>query len=172
MGEVVKTRKFSVIRTEIPTADGGAREFEYIRHGGAAVVLPLLSENELLMIRNHRPAIGRELWELPAGTLDKPCESPQDAAGRELEEETGYRSSDLTLLCEFYPSPGFLTEKLFAFVARNLVQTQQKLEPTERITVHRMSCDEAVQMAYDGRIEDAKTLIVLMRYDHLRRTNG
>jgi len=121
------------------------------------------------MIRQWRPAIDRELWELPAGTLDVPGEDPKAAAERELEEEAGYRSDRLEWLCRFYPSPGFMTELIEAYVAHDLKATRQALEPTERIVAEAKPVSEALEMVRDGRIVDAKTLIVLMRWDLERR---
>jgi ADP-ribose pyrophosphatase len=123
------------------------------------------------MIRNTRPSIERELWELPAGTLDKEGESFAEAAARELEEETGYKAGKLELLCTFYSSPGFLTEVLHAYVATDLKRTRQQLEPTERIIVEEVELSAAVEMALDGRITDGKTMIALFHWE-LRRRSG
>lgn len=164
MESVFKSKKFEVMRREVVGNDGRKRNIEFVVHPGAVVVLPLLSEDECVMIRNYRPTLDRELWELPAGTLDIAGEAPEAAAHRELEEETGYRAERMEPLCEFYPSPGVMSEKIRAFVARGMTETRQRLEPTEQIVVERMRLTDAVDMVLDGRIMDAKTIITLLRW--------
>ncbi|MBK8268964.1 MAG: NUDIX hydrolase [Planctomycetes bacterium] len=171
MQELLKTRKFTVVRKQVRASDGSTRDIDVVRHPGAVVVLPLLSADEVLMIRNFRHTLDRELWELPAGTLDEPGESPIDAAARELEEETGYRAGRIDPLGEFYPSPGFLNELIHAYVATDLTKTEQRLEPLEMIHVETVARDEAVRMAYDGRLLDAKSIITLLRWDWKQRTS-
>ncbi len=169
MVTVYDNKKFAIVRAGVNGHDGRIYTYEFVRHPGAVVILPLFSNNTLLMIRNHRHAVGRQLLELPAGTLDAAGESPIETAHRELEEETGHRAAHLSPLGAFYPSPGILSEKIHAFVATDLIPTRQRLEPTERITVQAVPCDEAIEMAYDGRIEDAKTALTLLRWNWQQR---
>ncbi len=171
MRELLRSRKFTVVRRAVETADGGLRDVDFIRHPGAVVILPLLSDDEVVMIRNHRHSINRELLEIPAGTLDVVGESTEAAAHRELEEETGYRAKRLSRVCEFYPSPGILDERMTVYVASELTRTAPRLEPTERITTRIVNADEAVAMALDGRIEDGKTIVSLLRWHHQRRVS-
>lgn len=166
---VFESRKFRVARRSVEIRDGTKRSVDIIHHPGAVVVLPLLGDDEIVMIRNFRHSLGRELWELPAGTLDRPGESPEDAAIRELEEETGYRAASVRVLSEFHPSPGVMDEQIIAFVATGLRKTEQRLEPTERIVVETLNANTAVAMARDGTITDAKTMVTLMLWDHERR---
>lgn len=161
---LLKCRKFEVLRQGVPAADGTIHRQEFIRHPGAVVVLPLLGADRCLMIRQHRPTIGRELWELPAGTLDVPGEAPEAAAARELEEEVGHRAGRLEYLCEFYPSPGISSELIRAYVARDLTRTRQRLEPTERIAVEEVPIAAAMRKIEEGEIVDAKTIITLLRW--------
>ncbi len=169
MDLLLKCRKFEVVSLPVRTTDGDERIYEFIAHPGAVVVLPLLGDGGCVLIRNDRPAVGRELWELPAGTLDKPGEEPEVAAARELEEEAGYRAGRLERLCEFYTSPGILDECITAYVATDLTKTRQNLDPTERIEVEPTEMREALAMVRDGRIVDAKTILVLLRWDMERR---
>ncbi len=142
---------------------------QFVVHPGAVVILPFFDEERCLMIRQFRHGIGREIWELPAGTLDVLGESPVEAAARELEEEVGYRAGRVERLCEFYSSPGIMTELITSFVARDLIQTQQRLGPNEEIVVEPTTLAEAMAMIREGRIIDAKTMITLMWWDTKRK---
>jgi ADP-ribose diphosphatase len=166
-----ESRKFRVIRKSVTTTNGEPRETHLIRHPGAVVILPLLPDDDIVMIRNFRQTLDRELWELPAGTLDQPGEPPDHAAVRELEEEAGYRAGGLQLLCEMHPSPGVMDERIIAYVATDLTKTVQRLEATEQIKVEIVSAEKAMRMATDGTVTDAKTLVTLFRWNHERRND-
>jgi ADP-ribose pyrophosphatase len=132
-------------------------------HPGAVVVLPLLPENQVILIRNYRYSVGQVLLELPAGTLEK-GEDPMDCAGRELIEETGYKAGRLEALPMFFTSPGVLTEKMYPFIAYDLQKTQQALEEGEEIELHPVPMKQAVDMCFDGQIADGKTVATILRY--------
>ncbi len=134
---------------------------EVVRHPGAALVVPLLDHDRLVLVRNFRVAVGAPLWELPAGTLEA-GEPPAAAAARELEEETGYRARRLEPLGEFYTSPGFCDELMRVFVAADLEPVAQRLEAGEEIEVGRVAVREALAMVDDGRIRDAKSIAGLL----------
>lgn len=133
-------------------------------HPGAVVVLPLLSDHEVILIRNHRYSVGQVLLELPAGTLEK-GEDPKGCAGRELIEETGYRAGRIDAMPPFYTSPGVLTEKMYPFVVCDLEKTKQALEEGEEIELCPVSMSEALLMCQDGRIADAKSIATLLRHN-------
>ena len=165
---VYEGRIFRVETFEIELPNGKTVTRDAVRHPGAVVVLPILDDGRVLLIRNYREVVKRWLYELPAGTLE-PGEHPDVAAPRELEEETGHRAGKLTKLAEFLATPGMCDERLYAYVAEGLVPTAQRLDEGECIEVVPTPLDEALQMVDDGRIEDAKTLVSLLRYDRLRR---
>ncbi|QLH35152.1 MAG: NUDIX hydrolase [Parachlamydiaceae bacterium] len=132
-------------------------------HPGAVVILPMLDEHTLILIRNERFAIGKTLWELPAGTLET-NEHPQETAARELVEETGYEAGKIEFLTDFYTTPGFCNEKMFAYTAKDLKLVGQKLEETENIIVEQRTWNEVLKMIFNGEIHDAKTLTTLLFY--------
>lgn len=136
---------------------------EVVRHPGAVLVVPVLDPTSVIMIRNHRVAVDEELWEFPAGKLE-PNEQPQDAAMRELEEETGYRAAKMRKLGEFYTSPGFTDELMRVFVAEGLAFVGQRLEAGEEIEAEGVALDDALAMVYDGRIRDGKTVAGLLMW--------
>lgn len=165
---LLASRKFRVERRAYEMPGRGLVHRDLVVHPGAVLILPLLSAESVVMIRNWRYAAQAELLELPAGTLEPP-ESPADCALRELEEETGYRAGRIAPLCQFYTTPGFTNELMHVFVATDLSQTAQRLEPTEQIRVEIMSLGEALAATVDGRIVDAKTIAAL-HVHHYRRT--
>ena len=112
------------------------------------------------MIRNHRAAVGRELWELPAGTLE-PGEAPEKTAARELEEETGYRPGRVEKLGEFYTTPGLTDELMRAYVATDLVAAGQKLEAGERIEAEVVPAARVMELVDSGELMDGKSLAAL-----------
>jgi ADP-ribose diphosphatase len=170
MESLLKCRKFEVVQQAFVARDGRPMARQFVVHPGAVVVLPLADDEQCLLIRQFRHGIRREIFELPAGTLDVPGESPADAAARELEEEVGYRAGRVKRLCEFYTSPGIMTELITAFVARDLTRTQQRLTPNEEIVVVPMALTEAMDMIREGKIIDAKTMVTLMWWEHIART--
>ncbi|QDV92163.1 ADP-ribose pyrophosphatase [Phycisphaerae bacterium RAS2] len=154
--------KFFIVRKSVRGRDGRDHLREIVVHPGAVVVLPLLDDGRCLMLRHVRPSVDKVLWELPAGTLDKPGEPPESAAARELEEETGHRAGRIDSLCEFHPSPGILSELIRAYVARDLSPTHQNLDAGEDLDIVPTPVEDAINMALDGRIIDAKTIITLL----------
>ncbi len=138
---------------------------EMVVHPGAAVILPILNEKEIIMIRNERFVVQDVLWEIPAGTLE-PHEEPLKAAERELIEETGYRAHRMELLFSYYPSPGFCNEYMHIFCAYDLEHLgQQHLDPTEKIEFVPMPWDQALEMIRTGEIIDGKTIASLLFYN-------
>lgn len=161
--KVFRGDRFDVVSLEISGKEGKSKRRDVILHPGAVVILPLLDHMHVVMIRNQRFAVEKELWELPAGTLEK-GEAPLETAKRELIEETGYQAAEVEPLTQFYTSPGFCDEVMYAFVATNLTFVGQALEETEKITVEAVTWRNALVMACDGTIEDGKTLATLLYY--------
>jgi len=154
-------RKVDLEIHRITYPNGHVGERERLVHRGAVAIVPLLDDNTLCLIRNHRFAIGRELLEIPAGTLEH-NERPEVCAARELEEETGYRARTIEPVCRFFTSPGIMNEVMHVFLARDLTPVGQRLEPSEQIQVERAPWSEALDMVARGEICDAKTIAALL----------
>jgi ADP-ribose pyrophosphatase len=140
---------------------GQVHEREVVRHPGAVAIVPLL-DGKVLLVRQYRAPIDKEIWELPAGTIE-PGEEPLECAKRELEEETGYRAREWRKLAEFYTTPGFCDERMVLFLARGL-EPQPEARPAEEesLEVRAFTFTEAKQMLLRGELEDAKTIIGLV----------
>ena len=150
------------LRLESLVEPGGVKvRREVVCHPGSAVMVPRFPDGSVLLVRQYRHPAGQSLWELPAGTLE-PGEKPRRAAQRELAEETGYQARQLRLLCEFFPSPGILSEKMRLFEASGLAPSRARPDADERIQVRRFSRRELRQMILSGRIHDGKTLVGLL----------
>ena len=134
---------------------------EVVHHPGSAVILPAFDDDTVGFVRQYRHPAVKYLLELPAGTLND-REPPEVGAARELEEELGMVAGRLEKLAEFFVSPGFCEEKMWIYLATDLVPTAQKLEDDELIEIVRLPIERALQMISDGEIEDAKTIIGLM----------
>ena len=149
---------------QIRTRSGRRYERELIQHPGAAVVIPRLRDGRLILIYQLRIAAGDEIWEFPAGTLEK-GESVRRCAGRELQEETGWRAGRLRQLIEFYPTPGISTEKMFIFLAEDLEKASgQNPDPDEELRIKIFTVREIDQMIRRGRIIDGKTILGFLFY--------
>ena len=136
-------------------------DMECIQHPGGAAVVPLLSDDSVVLIKQYRYAIGDTIWEIPAGRL-KLGESPLDCAVRELEEEVGYRATEVMKLTDCYSAPAYCTEVISIFLTTGLLPSKQLLDADEIIEVVTISLAEAVAMVDRREITDAKTIIGLL----------
>jgi ADP-ribose pyrophosphatase len=134
---------------------------EVVHHPGGAGVVAVFEDMTLALVRQYRHPTVRYLLELPAGKLSPP-ERPEDCAARELEEEVGVRAGRMEKLTEFFTTPGFCEEKLWLYLATELIETAQQLEDDEMLDVMRVTFARAFEMIADGEIEDAKTIIGIM----------
>jgi ADP-ribose pyrophosphatase len=135
---------------------------EIVVHPGAVCVVPLLDNGDVVLVRQYRYAAGQHLLELCAGGLN-PGEDPLEAARRELEEETGYLASKLIERARFWTTPGFTTEFMYLYEATGLTKTQTNPDEDEVIEIEVATQAEALRMVDDGRIQDAKSIIGLLR---------
>ena len=150
------------VRVDEIETDGGRRSTrEIVEHPGAVVVLAWDGQR-LTLVRQWRHAAGRELLELPAGTID-PGESPLETARRELAEETSLEAASWEAGPRFFSAPGFCTERLDLFLATDLRSAEDVQRPAdESIEISQLELSEAVAAIDDGTIEDAKSLVGIL----------
>jgi ADP-ribose pyrophosphatase len=144
--------------------NGNVAKWDFIKHKGAAAVIPVKEDGTIIMVRQFRNALDRETLEIPAGGLNS-TEEPTDAAAmRELEEETGYKTDKLELLLSLRTTVAFCNEKIDVYVATELKPSKQHLDEDEYLDVVSFSIDELIQMIYDCKIQDSKTVAALLAY--------
>jgi ADP-ribose pyrophosphatase len=146
---------FRVLTDQVEMPDGQVVARDYLRHIGAVAAVALDEQERVVLVRQYRHAVGRELWELPAGLVDIAGEQLPDVAHRELAEETDLRAGRLDLLLDLNPTPGVSDELIRIFLARDLSHAphpHQREHEEATLTVARFALDEAVQMIFDGQI--------------------
>lgn len=156
--EVYKCRLFRVMEEVASDKTGFTIERSIVRHRGAAVMLATDEEDRILLVRQFRLPVNAKLWELPAGTLDE-GEKPLVTAKRELREETGFTASKWKKLAEYFPSPGFVDEKMTIYHATGLTAGEASPMDDERIETRWFTKKELREMIRKGRIQDSKTLV-------------
>lgn len=144
--------------------NGNVVKWDLIDHKGAAAVVAVRDDGKLLMVRQYRNALERETLEIPAGGLNGREEPTIEAAARELQEETGYSSTDLELLNSIYTTVAFCNEKIDIYLARNLTRGNQHLDEDEYIDVEAWSLDDLMQMIFESKIQDSKTICGILTY--------
>jgi ADP-ribose pyrophosphatase len=150
-----------VVTEEVVLPNGNHLELDLVRHPGASAVVPFISLDEVLLIRQYRYATGGEILEVPAGKLDG-GEDPTVCAVRELEEEAGRRAGRIEHLDSIWTSPGFTDERIHLFAAFDLEEVPQRLEADEVIEVVRMPLAEALELVWSGELPDAKSSLALI----------
>jgi ADP-ribose pyrophosphatase len=160
-------RRIQVAVETVVGANGRPVKCDLVLHPGAVAILPLVDAGHVCLLRNHRFIPGEVLLEIPAGTLE-PGEAPEQAAPRELAEETGYRAGRWRKLVDFYPSPGILSERTHLFLAEDLTPGPMQPDAGEQLEPQVVPWAEALRWALDGTIRDAKTLVALLLWDRLR----
>lgn len=153
-------------RVRLP--DGRESTREYLVHPGAAVVIALFDNGDVLLERQHRYPLHRDFIELPAGKFD-PQETELACAQRELREETGYTAEDWQYLATFYPCIGYSDERLVFFLARGLRHVGDGPDHDEFLEILRVPWREALAMIGDGRICEGKTVMGLLWLERYRQ---
>ena len=154
-----KTISLKVDTVEVPNR--GYQKREIVEHNGAVGIVAITSSNKVVLVKQYRKAIEKELWEIPAGKIER-GESPKECAIRELKEETGYSAENMKLIHKFYTSAGFSNQKIYIFLAENLTPGERDFDEDEFLEVHEIDKDEVYNMIEKNEIEDAKTSIGML----------
>jgi len=165
---VFRGKLLHVRRDLVRLPDGVNTEREYIEHPGAVMVVPLLDTGELVMERQYRYPLRRDVLELPAGKIDA-GEAPLDCGKRELIEETGYVASSWRYLATTHPVVGYSDERIEIYLARGLTRQAAKLDHDEHLEVFKLPLAAALEWVREGRITDAKTVIGLFWAERILR---
>ena len=164
--EKYTNRLFTVSEDHAVEPGGFQIKRAIVHHRGSAVMMPVDDRKRVLLVRQYRLPAQRFLWELPAGSVDE-GEKPLQTAKRELKEETGNTAKKWTKLATFFPSPGFLAEKMTIFLATGLTAGKSTPMEDERIETRWFTVREIEESIDTGKIIDAKTMIGIYRYRRL-----
>ena len=156
-------------QVELPNGKLSTRE--WVDHPGAVCLIPVLPNGEICLIRQFRYGPREEFVEIPAGKLNE-GEPPLHCAHRELEEETGYQSNKLTFLTNIHPAIGFSNEKMWIYLAEDLVKTESNLDHDEFLELLPTSLEDALAWVWSGKITDVKTIIGILWAEKLLRNQG
>lgn len=155
-GRVVNLRRDEIAKLR----DAGTRFVEVVEHVGGVVVIARPTPHEIVLVRQHRHAVDRDLWEVPAGMIER-GEPPIETARRELIEETGYRAESLRFLWSIYPTPGFCQERIHFYIAEGLTAGEAQPEDDEAFELRVWPIEEAWALVERDELRDAKTQIAL-----------
>jgi len=144
--------------------NGNIVHWDFIKHMGAAAVVPVRADGKIVMVRQYRNAMEKEILEIPAGGLNFAGEEKSICAIRELEEETGYKSDNVEWLINVNTTVAFCNEIIEIFVARDLKMAERNLDENEFVDVEVYSIEELLDMIYTGEITDGKTIAALTAY--------
>ena len=165
--EIFNGRVIRVTYDKVLLENGNTSTREVVHHHGGACILPVDENQNITLVRQYRYALGEEMWELPAGKLEKD-ENPFEAAKRELAEECGLTADHFVDLGVVYPTVGYDSEKIYLWAATGLHNVSQHLDDDEVLDVVKMPLDEALRLVLDGTIKDSKTQIGILKYAMLR----
>ncbi len=152
---------FRVRQHEVECYGGRTAIRDVVEHVGGSIMVAVTDEGKILMEKQFRKALEKDLLELPAGKAD-PGEAPEVTAARELAEETGYRAGTVRHLVSYYPTCGYSSELLHIFICKDLSSGETNWDDTECIELHEYDADELIDMIMRGEIRDSKTIIGLL----------
>lgn len=160
---IYEGKTFGVRRDELIEPTGLRTMREVVTHPGSVVVLPVLPDGRIVMVRQYRHAARQYLWELVAGRMER-GENAKTGAQRELIEETGYRARKFTVFLDFFPTPGFLEERMYLLLAKGVSAGAAEPEEDEKITAAAYTRKQLEHMMRTGKLKDAKTIAGLLFY--------
>ncbi len=167
---VFNGRIINVYNDDVLCSNGNQTKRELVSHHGGAGILIVNDKKEILLIEQFRYAYQKDLYEIPAGKLEK-GEDPYTAALREMEEETGYKASKLESLGSIYPTCGYSNEIIYLYYADSFIKTSTHFDPDEDITYKWYKLEDVLKMIEDNIILDAKTIVAVYKY-YLRMLNN
>lgn len=154
-------RTFKMRRDTVQMPNGRETRLDIVEHGGSVVMVPVDADGNILFVRQYRHAAGLDMLELPAGTRDG-AEPPEVCAAREMREETGMAAASLESLGAFYLAPGYSTEFMYVYLATELSPNPLPADTDEFLQVERIKTAQAMDMARNGKLQDAKSLAALL----------
>ncbi|HVB99056.1 MAG TPA: NUDIX hydrolase [Candidatus Dormibacteraeota bacterium] len=154
---------FDVKREQVREPGGVVASRDIVVHRGSIVLVPVLDDGRILMVRQYRHAMGQFLWELVAGGIE-PGERPAAAAARELIEETGYTGRRFRRLTEFFPTPGFVSERMVIYLVKNLCAGTARPEADEKLRVGAFALSDLERKIRRGVIRDGKSIAGILFY--------
>lgn len=154
---------FDVKRERVREPGGIETTREFVVHNGSIVILPVLENGRILLVCQYRHSVGDYLWELVAGRME-PGEKALPGAKRELLEETGYTARSWEKILDVFPTPGFVSEKMIVYVARNLRAGTARPEEDERIVAKAFALRELEEQIRTGKLRDAKSVAGILYY--------
>lgn len=165
--EIYDGRIFKVTRDTALLENGKEALREVVHHSGGVTIIPITEKNEIIMVKQYRYPHHKALLEIPAGKLEK-GESHYDAGKRELLEETGCTCSEYEYLGEVLPTPAYVTEVIYMYMAKGLTFSKQNLDSDEFLDVVKIPIEKAAQMVMNGEITDSKTQIGVLKAYYLQ----
>jgi ADP-ribose pyrophosphatase len=159
-----KVDRFTITTDQVILPNGEEKTFSYLDFAKGVCILPITNDGKVVCLKQYRHAIKSWEWELPAGMIDNVEQHPIETAKKELEEETGYIAEHWLDLGSFYPSPGSTSEEIFLFAAAGLTKTEQKLESSEQIDLHKLSMEEVKTLVKQGEFKHGAGLAAVLRY--------
>lgn len=161
-GKIINLRCDDIV---LPNGKSATREV--VEHNGGVCVLPLTYNNEIIFVRQYRYPYSEVLLEIPAGKKDSKDEDTLECGKRELREETGATAKSYTFLGELYPSPGYVGEIIYMYLARNLSFGKDNPDEDEFVETVKIPFKEALEMVMNGKIKDAKTQCAILKASNL-----
>ncbi|WP_442596485.1 NUDIX domain-containing protein [Neobacillus sp. D3-1R] len=162
----LKVDRFEITSDKVSLPNGEEKTFSFVDFAKGVCVLPITEDHEVLVLKQYRHSIKDWQWELPAGAIDGIDLDPLETAKRELEEETGYVAEHWLELGSFFPSPGSTSEEIYLFAAAGLTPTEQNLESSEQLEVHKMSMEDLKVMIKNGEFKHGAGLAAIIKYKY------
>lgn len=162
---IYKGKIISVQLDQVELPDGSKGVREIVKHPGAVAIVPFTKDGKMVVVRQFRKPLEKEIYEIPAGKLEQ-GEDPETCALRELEEETGYTPRKINFITSFYTSPGFANELLYLYEAEDLEEGKAHPDADEFVEMSEISLDEGLELMKNEQIHDAKTAFALIYWQN------